>query len=141
MAEQSQRQRRTRYSVGVDKEKNNGIPIAANMPRGMQRPPSMAEMFQAYLKTEQMDQLGLETPEDADDFEPDWDEDVLDFTIYELAAMQRDDNPIGADPDGPVLGPALQEAPQEELSVDPLPQEGDSAPAKSPDAITPAPAG
>ena len=63
MAEQSRRQRKriSRYSVGPDKEKNNGVPIAANMPRGMQRPPSLTEMFQAYLKTEQMQKQKMQT--------------------------------------------------------------------------------
>ncbi|AXH73156.1 MAG: hypothetical protein [Microviridae sp.] len=72
-------------------EYNSGVPMVG-MP-GTVQPPSIQEMIRQYIRTEvsdQADQDGEETFEEADDFEVDGDdEDMLPMTHHEVLAMDE----------------------------------------------------
>lgn len=101
------------WGVKPKPEENNGIPL--EMPANCRRPLTMEELVAKYLHAHFQDKGSdePETWEEANDFEPEDDEDTLDFdtryTVHEL----RDDVDPTYNPDRPAT--AVQEAPQEEI--------------------------
>lgn len=108
-------------------------PIALSMPNQV-RPPSLQEMFAMFLR-EQKEQLDeWESPEDADDFEEDWNADTLDLSAYQIAMMDQDDNPPGADPDAPLSPDPAQAVPNPQITPEAPPAASGSLSAQSSDA-------
>lgn len=64
------------------------------VPAGFRKPPSIHDMIKSYIRSERfaekMKEQGLETEEEANDFEVEEDEDVL-ITRHEFAAMAGDE--------------------------------------------------
>lgn len=80
-----------RFSTRSEPEKNSGIPVAVDTPV---KPLSIHEIIQKYVREELSPRAveeGSESFEDADDFEPAQDEDIIPLTHHQVVAMTDDE--------------------------------------------------
>lgn len=106
-------------------EKNNGIPHSIAVPEEYEKPLSLREEMRRYIRSEisaVASQQGMETLEEANDFEVDDDDDDI-LSPYEVVEMEADPGPgpepLPAEPEAEPRQGSPQGEPQPENTAEP----------------------